>query len=295
MRHAGRGRLLAVGAAALLLLIWPAWGWYGPGHNRATRLAGASLPKELPAFFAAGIDTVAHCSHDPDLFRLRAQPALRDAEVPEHFIDLELLDGADLPTKRSEFVALCQRKRLAPAKVGFVPYAVVEWTHRLTAAFAEHRKWPANPHVRAKCLVYAGLLAHYAQDACQPLHTTIHYDGRAKADGSSPRTGIHARVDALLAEAPPPAAKARATAYKDLFSAVAAEVKRGHALVGKVYDLEKDLPAAGKPAPADSPAAAFARERLAACAAFTASLYLTAWRDSAKLALPDWHRRTAGR
>ena len=64
--------------------------------------------------------------------------------------------------------------------------------------FLAHRKWPYEPHIRDKCLVYAVNPAHYATDLCQPPHTTIHYDGRAQEDGSSPHTGIRQRVDGLL-------------------------------------------------------------------------------------------------
>ncbi|KPK79143.1 MAG: hypothetical protein AMJ81_13705, partial [Phycisphaerae bacterium SM23_33] len=269
--------------------------WHGPGHARATPLACAALPKDLPAFFLAGVETIAHCSQDPDLFRLPAQPELRDGEVPEHFMDLELLEGADLPPTRYAFVQLCAGKNLKPQEVGFVPYAVVEWTQRLTLAFAEHRKWPGNKHVRAKCLVYAGLLAHYAQDLCQPLHTTIHYDGRAKPDGTSPRSGIHTRVDALLQKTPVNRDKfikdTRPVVFDRLLPAVAAELKRSHALVDRVYELEKQLPELQQPLPPGSAVEGFALERLQAAAGFTASLYLTAWRASAKLELPDWHQR----
>lgn len=272
-----------------------ALGWHGPGHDRATRPAAAALPKDVPAFFVEGAATIAHCSADPDLFRLRAQPELRDGEVPEHYFDLELLKGAEIPPSRSAFVALCAKKGQTPADVGFLPYAVVEWTQRLALAFAEHRKWPDNKHIRMKALVYAGILSHYAQDACQPLHTTIHYDGRARADGSSPRTGIHAKVDALLQKlTPDPQAAAKGVnpvVFDKLLPGVVAEIKRSHALVAKVYQLENEIPDLEAPLPAGTEVAAFARERLRAAATFTASLYLTAWRKSAELQLPEWHRR----
>jgi len=290
-------RSLWAAAAALLAAFAAAPGWHAPGHDRADRLVAKALPAEMPDFFADGVETIAHCSADPDLFRLKAAPQLRDAEAPQHFMDLELLAGEKLPPTRSAFHALCARNGLQPAKVGFVPYAVVEWTQRLTIAFAEHRKWPADPRIRGKCLVYAGILSHYAQDACQPLHTTIHYDGRAKADGTSPRTGIHGRVDGLLSRAPGVKPGAiRCTAYEDVFAAVTARLREAHGLVDKVYQLDEHIPPGpptrpAGPLPADSPAAAFAAERLAAAAEFTASLFLTAWRDSAKIALPDWHRR----
>jgi len=280
---------------ALLIVLVAAAGalaWHGPGHDQLTTAAVKGLPKDMPAFFAAGVETIAHVSQDPDLFRLPDQPELRDAEVPEHFFDIELLEGAEPPATRSAFVQLCAKKGIDPAKVGFLPYQITEWTQRLALAFAECRKWPENKAVQAKCLVYAGLLAHYAQDACQPLHTTIHYDGRVGADGKSPRSGVHARLDALIATPPVHAAEyaVKVSAFDKLLPAVWKEIQASHALVGKVYELEKDIPAEGKPAEVKA-VADFIAERRAAATSFTASLYLTAWTHSATLALPEWDKR----
>jgi len=282
--------------AALLICLCAAGAaraWYADGHVKATRAALTALKGRLPEFFLRGFETVVKTSPDPDLLRLRQVPELRDAESPEHFLDLELLSDAPLPAKRSEYLLLCARRRLNPSRVGYVPYAVVEWTQRLTIAFAEHRRFPDDPHIRTRCLVYAGLLAHYAQDLCQPLHTTVHYDGRVGADGVSPRTGIHAKVDALLGKAPAGAGLVRAGRVKPLsplMASVAAELRRSHALVDRVYAIEKHLPDVAAPLAPASPAAAFARERLRAAAEFTAALYLTAWTDSARIELPDWFR-----
>jgi len=300
-RRVSPAGVAAAVAAGLLAAAGPATAWHGRGHQAATHLAVEAAGGQLPAFFAAGAATAAHCSLDPDTFtRPIAPEPLHSAEAPEHFFDIELLKDANVPPSRPEFIALCARMGLRPEKVGLLPYAVTEWTQRLTVALAEHRADPNNPHVRAKCLVYAGLLAHYAQDLCQPLHVTIHWDGRARADGSSPRSGIHARLDALpqklrlpravllrgLAPGPLPAGP--------LLPAVLAELHRSHALVDRVYELEKNLPAVDAELDANSPAGAFAAERLRAAAAFTASLYLTACRDSAAAKLPAWHKRDDG-
>ncbi len=294
MQHFNGRRALAAYALVAISAV-AAWAWHAPAHDRATRTALAGMEKELPAFFMAGADTIAHCSADPDLFRLRENPELRDAEVPEHFFDLELLGGAAVPPTRSAFVALCAQKGIKPSQVGFLPYAIVEWTQRLTIALAEHRKWPDNKQIQEKCLVYAGILSHYAQDACQPLHTTIHYDGRVGPDGASPGSGIHAKMDALLQKLPPQQKPPRfeAAVLEKLLPGVLAEICRSHALVEKVYQLEVELPAAEAPLPADSKAAQFARELLGDCATFSASLYLTAWRNSGLLKLPEWHQRAA--
>ncbi len=283
--------------------------WHAPGHDLATRtalvagraapapVAAASQPGALPAFFPAGVETIAHCSADPDNFtRPIGPPMLHAAEAPEHYFDLELVEGLAPPGGRYDFLEQLFARKLKPAQVGLLPYAVTEWTQRLTVAFAEHRRWPDDPAIRAKCLVYAGLLAHYAEDLCQPLHTTVHYDGRVAAGGGpSPRSGIHMKLDALLGKLavnPEDAARdVRPVVFENVFAAALDEIRRGHALVDKVYELEKDIPAYEAALVADSKAAEFARERLRVTATFTASLFLTAWRDSARIQLPEWHHR----
>ena len=269
--------------------------WYAQGHGVATRVAVAGLPPEVPEFFRAETAAIVHCSADPDVFKEVGLSQLQAYEEPEHYLDLELLKDATLPPTRYDYLRYCYTHELDPAQVGTVPYAVTEWTQRLTYAFAEHRRWPDNPHVRSKCLVYAGMLAHYAQDLCQPLHTTVHYDGRANEDGSSPHSGIHARVDALFQHLPP-AAETTATPEKvqpfaDVWAETLAEFKRSHALVDKMYELEAELPRARDRGSLTPAVEAFAQERLAACARFTAALYLSAWRDSQAVRLPRWHER----
>jgi hypothetical protein len=287
----------AAAAVAVALAAAPAEAWHGKGHHLATMLAVQTGKDKMPEFFVRGAGTIAHCSLDPDMFtRPIAPAALHAAEGPEHFFDMEMLGGAEAPASRYDFIALCAGKSIRPEKVGMLPYAVTEWTQKLTVAFAEQRAYPDDPAIRAKCLTYAGLLSHYAEDLCQPLHVTIHYDGRAKADGSSPRSGIHAKVDALLGKLKVDEAAVLRDAKPapvegDLLTAVLAEIGRSHALVERVYEMEKDLPAMDAPLPADGPAARFAADRLTAAVRFTASLHQTAWRDSATVKLPTWYRR----
>lgn len=288
---------LAAAALAIALAAAPAAAWHGKGHHVATILAVRADKDKLPEFFVRGAGMIAHSALDPDMFtRPIAPPALHGGEGPEHYFDLEPLGGTEPGATRYEFIALCATKGIRPEKVGMLPYAVTEWTQKLTVAFAELRANPDDPAVRAKCLTYAGLLSHYAEDLTQPLHVTIHHDGRAKADGSSPRSGIHGKVDSLLGKLKVDTSAVLkgvipAPLEGDLLTAVLAEIARSHALVERVYDMEKDLPALDAPLPPDGPAAKFAAERLEAAVQFTASLYLTAWRDSAAIKLPNWYRR----
>lgn len=294
--HAARWLILPAIAA---LLLGPAnlLAWHGKGHHLIVVEAVAAIDKDqMPAFFLAGAGQIAHCALDPDTFtKPMGPPQLYDAEAPEHFLDVEKLQGQKLPPLRYDYLLLCEKSNLDPRRVGLLPYAISDWTQKLTVAFAEHRQWPDNPYIQQKCLVYAGLMSHYAGDLGQPLHTTIHYDGRARADTSSPRSGIHNKVDALvgkLALDPLAAAKdLKPAAFDDLMVGILAEFAASHALVDRVYELEPQIPAFEEKLDANSPVAQFTAERLNACARFTASLYLTAWKDSAKIQIPAWHVR----
>jgi len=325
-------RFIMSAAAVVLTCGAAAQAWHGKGHYDATMLAlrAARADGNLPAFLAAGAGTVAHASLDPDNFtRPIAPEALHKAESPEHYFDFDVeqlsgtplartpLADANIPADRYAFIDLCCARGVKPNHVGLLPYAVTEWTQRLTVALAEHRKYPADPAIQAKCLLYAGLLSHYAADMCQPLHVTIHYDGRADPDGKSPRSGIHAKVDALLgkllADANTPAARPNSgtnapparpaldantllaevslAAFEAVLPAVMAEIRRSSALVGRLYELEKQLPAETDPIVPGSAVEKFTIDRMRAAATFIASLYVTAWQDSAAIELPWWYRR----
>lgn len=287
--------------AAVFAVAAPAAAWHAGGHQMAARQAVAAIDaNDMPAFFFAGAGMIAHCAIEPDNFtRPIGPPELHDAEAAEHFYDVERLAGLTAPALRYEYLAMCYKNGLDPRKIGLLPYAVTEWTQRLAVALAEHRKWPDNPFIQQKALMYAGFLAHYAADLCQPLHTTVDYDGRSRADGSSPKSGIHMKVDALLAKltvdanARPAGVVPRA--FDAIMPAVMAELAASYALVERVYGLEGQIPAYEAALDANSPAADFARERLRACAGLIGSLYLTAWRQSQTISLPEWHRREPGR
>jgi len=282
----------------ILFSIGSASAWDSYGHTRAAKEAVQALPEEVPKFFRRGAGTVGHVAIDPDVMKSRDTPQLGHQEFPEHFLDFELLEEPNLPDLRYAFVAQVTNqasKPNKPSQVGFVPYAVTEGAQRLSLAFAEHRCWPDNPHVRSKALVYAGLLAHYAEDMIQPLHTSMHYDGRANEAGESPRSGIHRQVDSLFAqpgftpgEVPPP------EVLTDLWSEVKDEFMAGHAQVDTVYDLEPALKELYESGTWDPRLSEFAAERYARTVQFLSSLYLTAWHQSSEIDLSRL-RRERGR
>ncbi len=285
-------RVKALAVGVLIVLLGPAslTAWWCDGHTVLTQASFVALPEGVPAFFRAGAAEAGHYVCDPDLFKNNQVPEISAAELPEHYFDIELLDGHTVPSHRNQLLSLCDSLGVEPSKVGYAPYATTEWTQRLTIAFAEHRRWPANEAIKAKCLVYSGILAHYAQDLCQPLHVTVHFDGRADAHGKVPHTGIHESVDSLIERLglsdSAIATNVSPTSFDDIRAAVQEELRRSHALVDVIYDHEQEMRTAS-----GDHAKSFATERSEAAAQFTASLLVSAWELSESVELPGWLRR----
>jgi len=280
----------------LVGLTAPVRAWLMEGHHILALSAVAALPDEIPQFFRDGAKTVAHVSIDPDMAKNRGTPQVRGAEYPEHFMDREMLKVETLPDTRYEFAKLCYEHGVAPEKMGFVPYVVNEWTERLAVAFAEHRKWPGNRHIQSKCLIYAGFLAHYATDMCQPLHLTIHYDGFVQAEGEKLQKGIHFKVDGLvqfLQMKPKNLSKDQdITPIENLMPEIKAEFQKGFSLVTRVYELGPNIPMYDeKNWQRNEDVIAFTEDRARTATQFTARLYLTAWRLSEKLEIADYVER----
>jgi hypothetical protein len=262
-------RRSAIPFLALLVVATPATAWHARGHRAVAAGAVSILPEELPAPFRASADSIAHHSVDPDVWRNRATPALTDATVPWHYVHLEEAEGT---------------------RAGELDRIIVELTERLTLTFAELRRRPDDPDLQAASRLIAGWLAHFAADLAQPLHTSIHHDGWALPDGSSPHAGIHATVDALVERvvADPAAAAAglEPLAIEELEAALAAELAASHAELDAVYAaLDRLAAGAGE---VDAGTAALVCRRYRAAVRLLAGLFLHAWRRSAAIELPRW-------
>jgi hypothetical protein len=268
-------------------------GWYDIAHRRIASEAAQRLDKKLPAFFVEGKEVIAHFSLDPDYFCEMQTKLLRDGELPNHFISMEVFEGRPIPQNLYKYYQFCQDKKLNPATVGMLPYALAEGTQRLTLAFAEHRKWPDNSNIRMKCLIYAGMLSHYSGDATQPLHTTINHDGRQAMNEKCPRTGIHRRMDALIDSL---TTKTKPDSliinvYIDLLNDIVQQINISNGRVDRCYELEPLLPTMKEGWKADPAIQKFADDCYQQGVSFTASLFLTAWENSAKIKVPDWLNR----
>ncbi|QQE10613.1 hypothetical protein JD969_14030 [Planctomycetota bacterium] len=266
--------------------------WHDEGHYYAAMAATQNLPDDFPAFFKDGVKTIAHLSIDPDVMKSRATPQLTNLESSEHYMDIEFIGNRKLPKTRYEFYKLCEELDLSPTKVGTAPYAITEWTQRLTTAFSEYRKSPDNPHIQMKCLIYAGILSHYSADMKMPLHTSIHHNGYVHEDGSITQKGIHAKIDSLpsklsfnqiFKEKLAPLAS-----EDDVFTFTVDELHKSNSYVKQAYELEPKMPATRDLDLYDKDVIAFTVDRERAAAWFTASLYLSAWENSKKMEVPFW-------
>lgn len=279
----------------LALTCRPARAWWPQGHSTIAAGAVAALPDEVPIWFRAGAAQIAHDAQDPDVQKDRSLAIMTEREYPQHFFDWELVGMEAPPPTRREFYADCAKRGVHPFDVGELPYSIAEWTQRLTMNFAEARQFPGNAYIQNKALVTAGILSHYAGDATMPLHVTNDFDGRTKPDGTSPKTGIHARVDSLIEKlnlTPEQLAVNQIIApFPALWPAIEAQLRDSYSHVGRAYELEAQLPLETgdtQPSPAVQD---FALERGRTASRFTAQLFLTAWRDSEKIKLPGWLKR----
>ena len=169
----------------------PALAWGTKGHEMQARTALKSLPAEMPAFFRAAEEEMAHLICEPDRWRTSEQPALNETTGVNHTFKWELAPRP-LPANRHLFIlALAQRADFDPRKPGAVrdfgtgPYGIQEWAEMLTGAFRRWRAMPettpaeiARKRMHEKSILFmAGVLGHWVTDLSQPIHASIHVHG----------------------------------------------------------------------------------------------------------------------
>lgn len=288
------GRFWIVFFIIILVLESPIWGWWPKGHDILTRASIKVLPKkDFPEFFRLDKGLISHCAIDPDITKNKSTAYLEPGRHPTHYFDLELLKGYPLPKSKYEFFSLCDQLAVKPEQIGILPYVVAEWTEQLALAFTEFRKWPHNPFIQSKCLIYAGFVAHYAQEVCQPLNLTIHWNGRVDSDGTNSSTKIHERIDSLIQylnlNTDNLIREQQVNPFDDLMVGIWKQIEAEHSKVDLIYQLEDRLTAVTIKGRDPSPEVVdFALERAREAVRFTAALYLTAWKLSGRFRIPRW-------
>jgi len=278
-----------------------AWGEHG--HRLIGAAAADALPPDMPRFFRQAGRQLAYLNPEPDRWRDRSErerdPALDGATAPDHYVDLELIPEA----RRAATLALPNRFAYAdtlrtlgvdaPA-AGLLPFRILELTQRLRSDF---RRWRAatDPETRAwieqRIIDDAGILGHYVADASNPAHTTIHHNGWTGANprGYATDRRFHSRFESAFVQARVTAPELRAAmqgapharpqVHANVREGVVAYIARSHALVDRLYALDK---AAAFDSTNTRPEhEQFAVDRLAAGAAMLRDLWWTAWVTSA--------------
>lgn len=288
-------------AAGLILLLAPApaaRAWGNEGHRMINRLAVTTLPADVPAFLRSpeAVSQIEYLGPEPDRWRSPSEPELVAAQAPEHFIDLELADAlGPLPHRRLDFEARVFAAGQRPEKIGLQPWQATEVWQRLKAAMREYRHLSAAHEdtrpVEQAILFYAGWLGHYAGDAAQPLHTTIHYNGWVGPNPKGYTTDhrIHWQFEGpfVAANLHEPEVRARMTPAKaiegDIFDQYVAYLRHSATYTEKVYQLER---AGGFDGKGSLESREFTAERLAAGASMLRDMIYTAWLESEKF-VPD--------
>src|SRR6202035_1100976 len=279
-----------------------AFAWGNEGHVYINRVAAQKIPTSMPRFLRRAVGEIAYLGPEPDRWRNPAEFALKNAQEPDHFIDLERVSWLDpLPKGRYEFYKKLYEKRAAtsehpddylPEKVGLQPYITMEVYGRLQAAFREYRQLkaarkPTGP-VEQAIIFDAGWLGHYVADGSQPLHTTIKYNGWVgpNHNGYTTLHDIHAQLETVYV-----AANIHSNTLagcgnaperlKDPFPDYIAYLRQSNGLVENVYALEN---AGGFREKGSPEAFEFTTHRLAAGSQMLLNLWYTAWVESATAA-----------
>jgi hypothetical protein len=290
------------------MFVQQAFAWGMDGHMMINRIAGASLPADVPAFLRspAALDALEYYGPEPDRWRSPAEPELNAAQAPEHFIDLEYADLiGPLPRNRYDYIralAAAQSKhpdiQLTPEKVGLQPYVTTEVYERLQSAFRDYRALvAANKDTKpseSEIVFLAGWLGHYVADGSMPLHTSIQYNGWVGPNphGYTTEHRIHAQFETVFVHAnvkpgdfAPLVEASKPEVLHDVFNDYMAYLRHSNTLVEQTYQLEKAGAFAGAGTPAGK---AFVDQQLAAGTIELRNMIYTAWVKSAE-PVPPYH------
>src|SRR5262245_48379184 len=129
------------GALIVLVLVSSSvLGWGEKGHYMVNRLALDAAANSLPAFMRSSAAQLVYNAYEPDRWREEADSPMNEAQAPDHFFDSEMWgDIATIAPSRYAFMAKMVEKKTDLAKVGYLPYAIVENYGRLRNAFRKYR------------------------------------------------------------------------------------------------------------------------------------------------------------
>ena len=221
--------MILVIRTALILAFgtWCAGAWDYEGHEAINDLALAALPADFGLEMTPDRKArVEYLAGEPDRWRNLRDLSLRQANAPDHYVDLEDLGllgytTETLPPLRYDFMAQLARVRLEHPErfpaidpthdadhtrelYGFLPWSITENFEKLKSDFSilkTFRQEGGNEvevaNAEADCLYVMGILGHFVGDGSQPLHTSRNFNGWVgdNPEGYTTRTTFHAWID----------------------------------------------------------------------------------------------------
>ena len=179
------------------VLIFPvktgAWGM--DVHRLITTRALDGMPPEIKPFFAVERAFIIEHSVDPDLWRIANLRSERGDEPPNHFLDMDFEEGSKPPFQNipRDYEAYVQKYGAGPAaRYGRLPWRAEEVYNLLVTSFRDVGKGTA-PYAADNARYLLAVLAHYIEDAHQPFHAVLNYDGQL-----TNQRGVHARFETDL-------------------------------------------------------------------------------------------------
>lgn len=271
-----------------------AWGEHG--HKLSGRAAATRLPKEMPSFFRKAVNQLEYLNPEPDRWRSKVMMEMNEAFSYDHFLDLEMVPAAalDAEDRYAFLVALYQAGVKEPEKAGFVHFHILELYQRLRTEFhlwrnAKDKK--TRQLIEARILNDAGILGHYASDAANPHHSTIHYNGWDKntpnPNGYTTDNTFHGRFESeyvqthIVINDLLPSIKPMPRVLENPRAEIIAYLKNSNSLVERLYQLDKQARYDKLTTAPENKA--FAIDRLVAGAEMLRALWWTAWVKSETL------------
>jgi hypothetical protein len=177
--------------ACIALPSSPVFAWGAAAHQLIMRRAIDLLPPQLKPFYEHYRDELVLRSNDPDLWR----------NVPwdddsNHFVDFGIPEYGKPPfteLPREYGAALAKFGAANVKRWGTLPWRVEEFSGNLRRGFEGIGR--KGQYSISDVILFSATNAHYLQDATQPYHATVDYDGI-----QSGNRGIHSRFERDLVE-----------------------------------------------------------------------------------------------
>jgi hypothetical protein len=282
--------------ACILLLLAPltAAAWGEKGHLLVNRLAIDAATSKLPEFMNAAREQIIYNGYEPDRWREEGRTSVMNmVQAADHFFDSEYWGAiSTIEPDRYLLMEKMAAKKIELIKVGYLPYAILEYHEKLVNAFRFWRnaKTPQDREsARANAVYIAGVLGHYVGDGSQPMHLSIQYNGWLDTT-PNPRNytkdrGFHARYETAYVNAAIEPAGVRPKVQppqrlSNVWDSIKQYLTQSFGELELVYELEKT--GEFNPQQPRAKGTDLITNELARAATMLSNLWYTAWLESAE-------------